>query len=59
MYTKKAEAEPTHSQKTKAIKKCSEWLVYCLEIGYDKSALDELQKLWWQHHNEDGTLKKN
>lgn len=34
--------------RTQAIKKCAEWLMYCLEIGWPKSDLDELELAWWQ-----------
>lgn len=29
---------------------CAQWLAYCLSIGWDKSDLDELQRIWWQYH---------
>ncbi len=41
----------------KAIKKCALWLSKCLEIGWDKSALNELEKLWWKYHNPNGSKK--
>ncbi len=46
------EKKPTQ----KAIKKCGEWLAYCLSIGWKKSQLDELEKLWWKHHDHNGKL---
>jgi len=35
----------------KALKLCAEWLVACLEIGWSKSDLDDLEKLWWKYHH--------
>ena len=35
----------------RAYAKCAKWLAYCLEIGWNKSQLDALEKLWWEHHN--------
>jgi hypothetical protein len=32
------------------VKRCAEWLRYCLEIGWKKSQLDALEKLWWKFH---------
>lgn len=43
--------------KNKKIKKCAEWLAYCLEIGWDKSQLDGLEKLWMDNHDEFGNFK--
>jgi hypothetical protein len=41
-----------------AIKACAEWLSYCISIGWSKSKLDELEKLWWKHHDPEGNLKE-
>jgi hypothetical protein len=44
----------------RAITKCAKWLAYCLEIGWDKKDLPELEKLWWKHRSKDtGELKKS
>lgn len=40
-------------------KKCAEWLAYCLEIGYHKSQLDALEKLWMDNHDDNGNFKPN
>ncbi len=40
-----------------AIKACAEWLVKCLEIGWPKSALDELEEIWWKFHDANGQLR--
>lgn len=37
--------------RTRAIQKCAEWLMYCLEIGWPKADLDELELAWWQCHD--------
>lgn len=39
------------SRSVRAIKKCADWLKYCLDIGYHKDDLDTLEKIWWQHHD--------
>jgi hypothetical protein len=41
-----------------AIRKCAEWLAYCLSIGFDKASLKELESLWWKYHDNKGNLKK-
>jgi hypothetical protein len=41
---------------SRAIKQCAEWLSYCLKIGWPKSALDQLEDLWWQYHDDYGRL---
>ncbi len=46
-------SEPTR----KGIKKCAEWLAYCLKIGWEKEHINALEKLWWKHHDENGNLK--
>ena len=40
----------------RGVKRCAEWLDYCLEIGWDKSQIDELEALWWKHHDEHGNV---
>lgn len=37
--------------RTRAIKKCAEWLMYCLEIGWAKADLDELESAWLLCHD--------
>jgi len=41
----------------KAFRACARWLQTCLEIGWRKSDLDALEKLWWEHHDDNGKLK--
>lgn len=36
------------SLKTCAIMECARWLSFCLEIGWPKTELDELESLWWR-----------
>jgi len=38
---------------TKEIKKCADWLVWCLENGWPKSSLDDLEALWWKYHSKE------
>lgn len=40
-----------------AVRKCAEWLAYCLSIGWKRSDLDALKALWWKYHDERGHLK--
>ena len=42
----------------KAIVKCHEWLSYCLSIGWKKEQMDALEKIWWEHRDENGNLKE-
>lgn len=35
----------------KAILMCANWLSYCLSIGWSKSDIPQLEKLWWKGHN--------
>ena len=44
------------SRSRQAIRKCADWLSYCLSIGWRKSDLDALQALWWKYHDENGEL---
>lgn len=39
------------------LRKCAEWLAYCLKIGWRKDQLDQLEELWWQVRNHRGELK--
>ena len=39
-----------------ALRRCAEWLAYCLSIGWRRAQLDELEALWWQHHDRTGRL---
>lgn len=36
------------------IKKCAEWLAWCLENGWPKESLDVLEALWWKYHGDEG-----
>ena len=38
-------------------KKCAEWLAYCLETGWKKEQLDELEKIYWKWRDKNGELK--
>lgn len=44
------------SRHHRAMLACAEWLAYCLEIGWLKSQLDDLERLWWQYHDDQGNL---
>lgn len=44
--------------KKQAIVKKAEWLAYCLEIGFPKSDLDELDAIWDRFKDEHGNLRK-
>ena len=40
----------------KAVEQCAEWLSECLRLGWPKSALDQLEALWWKYHDERGSI---
>ena len=40
----------------KAILACARWLSYCIEIGWEKNELDDLEALWWKYHDDQGHL---
>ena len=40
----------------RAIKACAAWLAFCLQIGWERSKLNALERIWWQHHDDDGRL---
>ena len=42
---------------TKGIQKCADWLLLCLSHGWKKEQLDDLEKIWWEHHDGRGNLK--
>lgn len=29
---------------------CAKWLRYCLSIGWNRSDLEELERIFWQYH---------
>ncbi len=39
-----------------ALRKCAEWLAYCLSIGWHREQLEALEALWWRHHDRTGRL---
>ncbi len=49
-----AQEIPVHS--SKALRACAEWLAYCLQIGWTRSQLSDLEGLWWKYHDERGKL---
>ena len=40
----------------RAQRECTQWLGVCLKLGWRKSDLDELEKLWWKWHDDNGSL---
>lgn len=42
----------------KSVKNCAKWLAYCLEIGWQKSDLEDLEKIWWKFRDKNGKLLK-
>ena len=36
----------------KEIEDCARWLSYCIDLGWDKSNLQELEDLWWEYHDD-------
>lgn len=46
------------SASPRAAKLCSNWLHFCISIGWSRDKLAALADLWWAHHDEDtGELK--
>lgn len=41
-----------------ATKKCAEWLATCLDLGWSRSSLDQLEWIWWKYHDRFGNLRK-
>lgn len=39
-----------------AIQKCTEWLSSCVNIGWPKRDLDALEKIWWDHRDNNGNI---
>jgi hypothetical protein len=39
-----------------AHKSCAQWLQACLKLGWPKSSLDRLQRIWWKFHDVHGNL---
>lgn len=52
-----ANSQTTQLPTRSALMKCAEWLVFCLSIGWPKSDLDDLEKLWWKGHDWRGRLR--
>lgn len=52
-----ADNHPTDEPTRNARKRCAEWLALCVRVGWDKSKLDALERLWWEHHDRNGNLK--
>jgi hypothetical protein len=44
------------TRQQRAVRRCAEWLAYCLSIGWSEGHLDALEKLWWKYHDLDGNL---
>jgi hypothetical protein len=49
--------EPAIGAEQRKARLCAKWLKYCIEIGWDKSQLDALQKLWMDNHDDQGKFK--
>lgn len=43
--------------KQRALMKRAEWLAYCLEIGFTKDQLPELEKVWDTYKDEYGNMR--
>lgn len=44
------------TQSGKAIMACGHWLAFCKSIGWQHSDLDELERIWWKHHDDNGNI---
>jgi len=38
---------------------CAHWLAECIRLGWSKAQLDDLETMWWQHHDKRGELTPN
>ena len=52
-YENNVPEQPT----VEARRKCAEFLVEMLRIGWHKSQLDELERLWWTVRDNRGNVK--
>ncbi|MGM4891308.1 hypothetical protein [Tardiphaga sp. 839_C3_N1_4] len=43
--------------KVEARMACAKWLSQCLEIGWPRESLDDLEAIWWRYRDEHGELK--
>jgi hypothetical protein len=51
--TRKGQITPT----LQAAKACAEWVSLCVtELGWKKSQIPDLEKLWWEQHDRFGHL---
>jgi hypothetical protein len=42
--------EPTYE----ALEQCQKWLRDCLRLGWRNRDLTDLEKLWWEYHDQNG-----
>lgn len=54
-----SEVKTSKTRIRKGALKCATWLAYCLSIGYKKSELPDLEKLWRKYRDRNGNLKTN
>jgi hypothetical protein len=40
----------------RALLACAEWLSWCLDQGWHRSQIDNLESLWWRYHDDRGRL---
>jgi hypothetical protein len=52
----KVKREPRDEPTLTARRLCAIWLRGCLSFGWPKESLDELERLWWKHHDNHGEL---
>lgn len=41
---------------SKARMACAKWLADCVSNGWEREQLDELERIWWLHHDDMGKL---
>lgn len=46
-----------HDSTLKAKRLCAEWLASCVQIGWPKESLSDLEMIWWRYHDGYGRLK--
>lgn len=52
MHTPDTPTQPTQ----RAARDCANWLRACLQLGWRRESLADLEEIWWTHHDYLGRL---
>jgi hypothetical protein len=47
---------PRRKPTIEGLRRCAEFLTFCLSIGWSRESLDLLERLWWEDHDHNGNL---